>query len=468
MLLQYVKRNSLFSKFLVVGKKCYYSKSIEHLGCELNTLRFPGVIIYVNDQNVDKYGHSILPFFKTDVIGLDTEFIITYDSLKKKDYVNIKKHISLLQNKQNENTVEYRDQKNYTTEKKYPTTQFNKTRTNVAKHKKILLPSLFFKQNKNKIIQDPQKTLCLVQLCSNNLCFIFNIRKLNGTIPIAVKEILENEKIIKVCHDVKNEKDLFLSQQIEIKNVFDLYNYAIESYIYPPSLQNLVNIYLNRFLDKSFQRSNWFNDTLTEEQLIYAAVDSYAARQIFVTLKSKQKVKDTQYFDVKLDFSYFSSQTKENVQCTTNNRGVVSTDDMTSEGYVTKGITQKDITIPEGTINKRTFNSNTANTYVVNDESIGGSHQDRQENEVKNYKDGQTNTQLISDLKKEIKKKCSQLNNVLFFEEVTVSNNGYKNVLYLQHVQHGIQLLKLYSHNHIEEEKCCRHILLYLNNQLLS
>ncbi|SOV73589.1 DNA binding protein, putative [Plasmodium sp. gorilla clade G3] len=403
----------------------------------LNSLKFPGVVIYVNKDNIEKYQENILKYLKTNVIGFDTEFII---DINEKE--NNNENISI------SSYIENGKDNNY----------INSQLINIFNKKKKNYPYNLSNNENNKI-------LCLIQLCSSDLCFVFNIHKLNGHIPISVKNILENEQIIKVAHDIKNEKDMFLSNNIQIKNVFDLYNYAIDNFIYPPSLQSLVKIYLKKFLDKKFRLSNWLNYNLLQEQILYAAIDAYASRQIYFNLDENKK--NCQSYI--LNYIIQENLTKSNNQKF--NKYTFKNNDLNNENI---------IKIEENIKYMKSINNTIQNQKKKN---INNQHQNEYDSNIKQFQsypihNNQNNknyefvdkykVQLINNLKNQIHNKCINITNISFVQEMTFTNNSYKNILSLKHNQNNYNLIKLSSVNYDEEINSCYQILTYLNQMLCT
>ncbi|CDO62156.1 DNA binding protein, putative [Plasmodium reichenowi] len=427
---------SRFYKSYFSCRRTYENNTYE----QLKALKFPGLVIYVNKDNIEKYEENILKYFNTNVIGLDTEFII---DINEKENNNENRSISsYIKNGKDNNYI-------------------NSQLINIFKKKKKNYAYNLCNNENNKI-------LCLIQLCSSDLCFVFNIHKLNGHIPISVKNILENEEIIKVAHDIKNEKDMFLSNNIQIKNVFDLYNYAIDNIIYPPSLQSLVKIYLNKFLDKKFRLSNWLNYSLLQEQILYAAVDAYASRQIYFHLDENKK-KCQSYI---LNYIIKENQIKS---CHQNfNKYTYKKNDLNNEKNIK--IEEKNIQNIES-INNTIHNQKKKNIYINNQ------HQNEYDSNIKQLQSLPTHSnqnkknyefvekyklQLINILKKEIHNKCTNMTNISFVQEMTFSNNTYKNILSLKHNQNNYNFIKFSSVNYDEEINSCYQILTYLDHRVCT
>ena len=128
-------------------------------------------------------------------------------------------------------------------------------------------------------LQIPERDkLSLIQICDeNNKVFIIQPDKNNYKAPNLVK-ILENEKILKIGHFLrfdKNSLEFFL--KCKIKNIFDtkIASKIVRTYTDAHGLKNLVQEFCNKSLDKRQGSSDWNKDIdeLSDKQLEYAAND---------------------------------------------------------------------------------------------------------------------------------------------------------------------------------------------------
>ncbi|SBS80686.1 DNA binding protein, putative [Plasmodium ovale] len=490
----------------------------------LSSLTFSGNVIYVNNENVGKYGKNIIKYLKTDIIGFDTEFIFDVSKsrsiLFKKEYIlNDSKCLSNAKNGLNQNDESSMSQKNAATclrksnfiLEKNENVKLRETQSTIscvheckARDNRNWASSPFRifqgksrnRENGESITCKENKRLCLIQLSSDNICFVFNINSLKGEIPVAVKEILENDQILKVCHDFKNDEDMFLSSNIKIKNVFDLYNYSIENFIYPPSLQSLVKIYLRKHLNKNWRLSNWMNNHLKEEQILYAATDAYASREIYMILKRQNKISESTplQLNIKRGAIYSKCVKKCEKNCVAQDKGGYgkSNTENISEGKVPECIMQQG-EIHHCIESGQSFNETHRNEDIKSilqdgkKECVMGEEMGKVElthagrNDKQNY-DFHEKTRkksksyqflemdklhIINNLKDQINVICSKFNNIFFAEEMIFSSYSYKNLLYLKHAEKGNCLIKLYSHSYDEEIECCKQILNFIKMRIV-
>ena len=128
-------------------------------------------------------------------------------------------------------------------------------------------------------LQIPERDkLSLIQICDENEnVYIIQPDKNNFIAPNLVS-ILENDKILKIGHFLrfdKNALEYFL--KCKIKNIFDtkIASKIVRTYTDSHGLKNLVLEFCNKSLDKRQGSSDWNKDIneLSNKQLEYAAND---------------------------------------------------------------------------------------------------------------------------------------------------------------------------------------------------
>ncbi|GAW79117.1 DNA binding protein [Plasmodium gonderi] len=490
----------------------------------LSPLKFGGIVIYVHDENICKYEKSIIQYLKNDIIGFDTEFVLDVnerciDHFERWNVFTNIKPFSVTSDVNNTSNV--RGNQRWIKKFTQGTYQMEGTDTNIAKIdstsgeeggtilKKVEKNGMHRNNNSSsvnigtlgKIELGSNKTLCLIQLSTKDLCFVFNINRLKGRIPLCVKEILENEKITKVCHDVRNDKDMFLSQHIEMRNVFDLYEYCMQNYLYPPSLQFLVKVYMKKHLQKHFRLSNWLNDNLNEDQILYAAIDAYASREVYMILKEQDKATQSCILNVtrvanSTTYDNLLPQGKEFCVAKKKQHDIGLSHmshhvmhplsayqrrkNQSESKKSDQQSSQKRENSPNVFINEEQERCNIqirhekkkqlvleTPTFVTNNiqqnDNLWKAHtKETEKNTYEYFKKNQLN--IINDLKNQINVKCAKMCIISFTEEMVFSNNVYKNRMYLKNVENDECLIMLHSQNYDEEVKCCHKILSYIDS----
>ncbi len=128
-------------------------------------------------------------------------------------------------------------------------------------------------------------SLSLVQLATEKDCFLFRINMIS--FPQELREILENEKIIKVGFDLSSDFHQLRRKVKDItpKGFVDLQKYAKEFGLKNMSLKKLTAILLGHRLSKRQRLSNWEQRRLTEGQLVYAATDAWVTLILYKKLR---------------------------------------------------------------------------------------------------------------------------------------------------------------------------------------
>ncbi|MFI3322920.1 MAG: 3'-5' exonuclease [Rikenellaceae bacterium] len=137
--------------------------------------------------------------------------------------------------------------------------------------------------------------LSLLQLSGDEKTFLFRVDRIK--LSNRVVRLLRSKSIIKVGADIK--EDIRKLQEIvkfTPEGFVDLQKIAIDYGIEEKSLKKLTAIVLGRKLSKAQRLSNWSAKTLTEQQITYAATDSYVSREIYLTLLDSE-YDDDDYFD---------------------------------------------------------------------------------------------------------------------------------------------------------------------------
>ena len=158
-------------------------------------------------------------------------------------------------------------------------------------------------------LQIPERDkLSLIQICDENgNVYIIQPNKNNYEAPNLVS-VLENEKILKIGHYLrfdKNALEYFL--KCKIKNFFDtkIASKIVRTYTDAHGLKNLVQEFCNKSLDKRHGSSDWNKDIndLSDKQLEYAANDVIYLHKIKEELeKMLVREKRIDIFNKCLDF----------------------------------------------------------------------------------------------------------------------------------------------------------------------
>ena len=122
--------------------------------------------------------------------------------------------------------------------------------------------------------------IALMQLSTESHCYLIRLNHMPLARPLI--DILQNEKIIKVGADVKNDlSGLQKLRHFTPRGFVDLQsivgNYGIED----KSLRKMSGIVLGKKVSKAQRLSNWEAKQLTPQQQMYAATDAWVCIEIY-------------------------------------------------------------------------------------------------------------------------------------------------------------------------------------------
>lgn len=121
----------------------------------------------------------------------------------------------------------------------------------------------------------------LFQFASDERCYLFRINQLGG-IPSKLLQFI-NGDTIKIGLSLLDDFHGMRKHQPDLmpNNFIDLQKYAPSFGIQDASLQKIYAILFKKKISKRAQLSNWENETLTDAQLNYAALDAWACLRIY-------------------------------------------------------------------------------------------------------------------------------------------------------------------------------------------
>ncbi len=135
-----------------------------------------------------------------------------------------------------------------------------------------------------------EKGIDLVQLAFDSCVLLIRVCKPHITkegIFKKLKEILEDENILKFCQDPSQEVKILKSLwDVEIRGMIDTAQLGDLYCCRPFGLLSLVALFLKRRLRKDpvIQCSNWKAPSLSVQQINYAAVDAWISKQVGINI----------------------------------------------------------------------------------------------------------------------------------------------------------------------------------------
>lgn len=123
----------------------------------------------------------------------------------------------------------------------------------------------------------------LLQLTSSYKTYLLRINLIG--LPIELINFFNDPNIIKVGLALKDDlKNLYKFSHFNTQSFLDLQTIVKNFGIEELGLKKIAAIVLGYRISKKQQTSNWENSELTNEQIKYAATDSYVTREIYINL----------------------------------------------------------------------------------------------------------------------------------------------------------------------------------------
>jgi ribonuclease D len=124
----------------------------------------------------------------------------------------------------------------------------------------------------------------LVQFATADAVYLLQVQR--GDYSGALREIFSSGKITKagvsVADDLRNLKKLY---EFEERAVVDLGKLAKRHGLKQTGVRNLAGIFLGARIPKGAKTTNWAARRLTPQQIVYAATDAWACRELYLRFK---------------------------------------------------------------------------------------------------------------------------------------------------------------------------------------
>ena len=129
----------------------------------------------------------------------------------------------------------------------------------------------------------------LVQFATARAVYLFQVQQ--HDFSAALREILSSENIIKagvsVSDDVRTLKKL---SQFDERSMVDLGKVAERNGLKQTGIRNLAGIFLGARIPKGAKTTNWAARRLSPRQIVYAATDAWACRELYLRFRELNMV----------------------------------------------------------------------------------------------------------------------------------------------------------------------------------
>lgn len=142
----------------------------------------------------------------------------------------------------------------------------------------------FDTETKPSFIKGEIHHVSLMQISDDINCFLFRLNQIG--IPDCLTKFLRTKRVLKIGLSTKDDFRALnqLKNDIKPDNFIELQNFVTQYGIEEKSLSKIYAIIFGKRISKGQRLSNWEAEELTTKQQIYAALDAYATRRIYVEL----------------------------------------------------------------------------------------------------------------------------------------------------------------------------------------
>ena len=126
----------------------------------------------------------------------------------------------------------------------------------------------------------------LAQVATAHAVYLFQVG--HREVAAAVAEVVASERIVKagvgVADDLKSLRKVI---EFTEKSIVDLGSAAKRSGHKQSGVRNLVALFLGFRIPKGAKTTNWARSRLSEQQIMYAATDAWACRELYLLFRSR-------------------------------------------------------------------------------------------------------------------------------------------------------------------------------------
>ncbi len=139
----------------------------------------------------------------------------------------------------------------------------------------------------NFVAHVEQHTVSLMQLASATTCYLFRLQFIGE--HQGLKALLESTDVLKVGLSIQNDFHALQKwMAVKPQNFIELQNFVTQFGIEDKGLQKIYAIVFGKRISKAQQLSNWEAPILSPQQKVYAAIDAWACRDIYLELNKQQ------------------------------------------------------------------------------------------------------------------------------------------------------------------------------------
>ena len=124
----------------------------------------------------------------------------------------------------------------------------------------------------------------LAQVATARAVYLFQVQR--AEIAAAVARMLSEEHIVKagvgMADDLKSLKKVVAFHE---KSIADVGTLAQRHGLKQSGVRNLAGLFLGFRIPKGTKTSNWARHQLTEQQIVYAATDAWACRELYLKFR---------------------------------------------------------------------------------------------------------------------------------------------------------------------------------------
>lgn len=125
----------------------------------------------------------------------------------------------------------------------------------------------------------------LLQIATEQAVYLFRLNLIG--FPAELAALFENPSILKTGISIRDDiKEMAKFRSFEPKNIVELNSVAQELGVRHAGVRRLAAIFLGTRISKTQQTTNWERETLTPQQLVYAATDAWVCLEIYNKLEN--------------------------------------------------------------------------------------------------------------------------------------------------------------------------------------